>query len=193
MGKTYSRLSQEQIHELHTQTRFDKKEIQAWHQGFFKECYSGYMDRAEFVKIYKLYFPFAESHKFAEYVFNVIDTDKNNIIDFKEYLIAFSVIVKGSFEEKTEWSFRLFDLDNDGYISYDELLTVVEAMFKMTAATVRLSSDEDTPEKRVTKVMSLMSKNKEDRLSLDDFRHGCAKDPTLMQAFSVYQGYHTKQ
>lgn len=44
-------------------------------------------------------------------------------------------------------AFQLYDINQDGFITYDEMLAIVRSIYKMTGQMVRLPEDEDTPEK----------------------------------------------
>jgi Ca2+-binding EF-hand superfamily protein len=137
--------------ELQRSTHFDKKELQQWYKGrhnvpqvpvnnaraecigFLKDCPSGMLTKEEFQKIYRQFFPFGDPSSFADYVFNVFDSDKSGSIDFKEFICALSVTSRGKMEDKLDWAFQLYDIDGDGKISYDEMLAIVEAIYKMVS------------------------------------------------------------
>ncbi|KAK6224736.1 hypothetical protein QIS74_03063 [Colletotrichum tabaci] len=183
-----SKLSQEQLAELQKSTHFDKKELQQWYKGFLKDCPSGMLTKEEFQKIYRQFFPFGDPSSFADYVFNVFDSDKSGSIDFKEFICALSVTSRGKMEDKLDWAFQLYDIDGDGKISYDEMLKIVEAIYKMVGSMVKLPEDEDTPEKRVRKIFRMMDKDENGSLDMEEFKEGSKRDETIVSALSLYDG-----
>ena len=62
-----------------------------------------------------LHFPFSE----------IFDDDGNGEVDFKEFIQGVSQFsVKGDKNSKLRFAFRIYDIDNDGYISNGELFQV---------------------------------------------------------------------
>lgn len=174
--------------------------------GFLKDCPSGMLTKEEFQKIYKQFFPFGDPTSFADYVFNVFDSDKSGSIDFKEFICALSVTSRGKMEDKLDWAFQLYDIDGDGEISYNEMLQIVEAIYKMVGlplflavhmhrltrfkvgSMVKLPADEDTPEKRVRKIFKMMDKDENGSLDMAEFKEGSKRDETIVSALSLYDG-----
>jgi Ca2+-binding EF-hand superfamily protein len=96
-------------------------------------------------------------------------------------------------------AFQLYDIDKDGTITYDEMLMIVQSIYKMTGQMVKLPADEDTPEKvrrgmfhteagslltneqRVDKIFRNMDRDKDAKLTYDEFVEGSKQDPTIVQ------------
>ena len=53
-------------------------------------------------------------------------------------------------------SFNLYDSDRDGYITREEMETIVDSIHKMVGQMVELTEDDETPQKRVDKMFEAM-------------------------------------
>jgi neuronal calcium sensor 1 len=134
------------------------------YHGFIMDCPEGRLDKKDFGKIYTQFFPFGDPGEFANYVFDVFDENKNGYIDFKEFICALSATSRGTLEEKLKClslsdvslldliaastgAFQLYDINKDGHITYQEMLQIVQAIYKMTGQMLKLPENEETPEK----------------------------------------------
>ncbi|XP_064650371.1 neuronal calcium sensor 1-like isoform X2 [Lineus longissimus] len=188
MGKKNSKLQPDQLEELSYKTHFTEEELVQWHKGFMKDCPEGTLTEEGFKKIYKNYFPFGNPSTFASMVFQIFDENKNGTIEFSEFIMALSVTTRGDVDEKLEWAFRLYDMDNDGYITRQEMLQIVNAIYEMVGKHTKLPEDENTPEKRVDRIFDIMDKNNDDMLSFEEFREGSKADASILQAMTMYNG-----
>ncbi|KAK6195163.1 hypothetical protein SNE40_000643 [Patella caerulea] len=185
MGKRSSKLTTSELNDLNACTKFEKKELQQWYRDFMKDCPSGVLKKEEFQNIYQQFFPHGNPSKFAGFVFNVFDYNKDGLITFTEFIRALSITSRGSLDEKLDWAFTLYDLDNDGYITKDEMIDIVDAIYSMVGNLLDLPKDEDTPEKRVNKIFDQMDLNHDGKLSKEEFREGSKCDPWIVQALSM--------
>lgn len=51
---------------------------------------------------------------------------QDGFIDFREYVLAISMLLEGSSVEKLRWSFKLYDKDKDGAITRSEMLDIMQ-------------------------------------------------------------------
>ena len=83
---------------------------------------------------------------FVYHIMRVFDTDGNDFLDFKEFLMAMdisncqtseNIIHNKSLsnlklillaEAKLNWAFKLYDVDNDGFIDLKEMTVIIEMM-----------------------------------------------------------------
>ena len=68
-----------------------------------------------------------------EFSAEIFDDDGNGEVDFKEFIQGVSQFsVKGDKNSKLRFAFRIYDIDNDGYISNGELFRVRRTFQKLT-------------------------------------------------------------
>ncbi|CBY14598.1 unnamed protein product [Oikopleura dioica] len=186
MGASKSKLSKKQIDELSRITFFSEEEIKIWFAGFQKDCPTGKLSKSEFAEIYQSFFPNGDARVFAKFVFNVFDRNGDGSIEFSEFLQALSITSRGNVDEKLEWAFKLYDLDNSGGITKDEMLEIVQAIFSMLGEDDRFAQNSLSPELRVERIFSKMDVNGDGELSKEEFLNGAKNDKSICKALSLY-------
>lgn len=70
-------------------------------------------------------------------MFKFYDKNGDGIIDLEEFVVALSILVKGSQQEKTPYAFKGYDVDNKGYITRENLRHMFKAYFDISLELVR--------------------------------------------------------
>ncbi|XP_022665400.1 calcineurin subunit B type 2-like isoform X1 [Varroa destructor] len=105
---------------------FDHDEIKRLGKRFRKLDLdnSGSLSIDEFMSL-----PELQQNPLVQRVIDIFDTDRNGEICFKEFIQGVSQFsVKGDKESKLRFAFRIYDIDNDGFISNGELFQVLKMM-----------------------------------------------------------------
>ena len=140
MGNERSALRPEAISDLEDQTSFSSEEIRNHYKKFMKETGDSKMTLTsdQFVKLYSRIFPNGDAGAFAVHVFRTFDSDGNGEIDFREFMASLSVQNNGSLEDKLNWLFGMYDIDDSGFISKGELNEMVNVSKYQSIFTCKL-------------------------------------------------------
>lgn len=126
MGTTTSALRPEEIDEMQKGTNFTPKEIKRLYKRFKKldKDGNGNITRDEFLMI-----PELAVNPLVKRVISIFDANNDDCVNFKEFISALSVFnSQSNSQEKLEFAFKVYDIDNDGFISNGELFTVLKMM-----------------------------------------------------------------
>ena len=127
MGKVLSvEMKPRVLGDLQTITDFTNDEILEYYKKFVNGYPTGKITLEEFKKEYANHFPTGNTSELAALVFRTFDRNADGKIDFREFMCCASVSCKGTLEQKLNWTFRMFDLDGNGYICMAEMLEIVK-------------------------------------------------------------------
>jgi serine/threonine-protein phosphatase 2B regulatory subunit len=107
-------------------THFDDEELKRLGKRFRKldTDNSGTLSIEEFMSL-----PELQQNPLVQRVIEIFDTDGNKEIDFQEFIEGISQFsVKGDKEQKLKFAFKIYDINQDGFISNGELFTVLRMM-----------------------------------------------------------------
>ena len=70
-------------------------------------------------------------------------------------MTALSVLARGSLHDKVQWTFGLYDINGDGFISRDEMVDIVTAVYDMMGKCAQPIIDEHTVTDHVDRVFDV--------------------------------------
>ncbi|GAB0094088.1 Kv channel-interacting protein 4 isoform X1 [Sergentomyia squamirostris] len=171
-------------------TRFNEAEIKRIYRGFKAECPSGVVREDTFKLIYSQFFMqsgLANSGPYAHYVFNTLDQDNSGIINFEDFIQTLSILSRGSLEEKLTWTFALYDINGDGFVTKEEMTDIVTAIYDMVE---QPTSDARAMDERIkSKVDTLFQKmdtNRDGVVTLEEFIDCCRNDEVISNSMTIF-------
>uniref|UniRef100_H2QT02 Guanylyl cyclase-activating protein 1 n=2 Tax=Pan TaxID=9596 RepID=H2QT02_PANTR len=165
-------------------------ECHQWYKKFMTECPSGQLTLYEFRQFFGLKNLSPSASQYVEQMFETFDFNKDGYIDFMEYVAALSLVLKGKVEQKLRWYFKLYDVDGNGCIDRDELLTIIQFphQYQKTIEAIRAinpcSDTTMTAEEFTDTVFSKIDVNGDGELSLEEFIEGVQKDQMLLDTLT---------
>jgi Ca2+-binding EF-hand superfamily protein len=185
LGLKQNVLPREVLLELVKTTEFDGPEIYAAYERFMKDSPHGKIGLDRFKIIYADIFPKGNADLFAENVFRCIDENGNNWIEFREFLGAMSIMARGSLDKKLEWVFRIYDKDQNGAITKDELGAIIKSLYKMYGSEI-MKADFKMDKKELTENMfSQMDLDGNGKVTLDEFMKAANNNDIIKKILQV--------
>jgi len=180
MGNQTS-LTAEQLEAMKLESPFTEAEIKRLFRKFKKLDVdkSGTLSVQEFLAI-----PELEHNPLVNRVVHTFDMDKSGEVDFREFVTSLSVFATHETaesghgkEQKYRFTFRVYDVDNDGFISNADLYHVLKAMVGSNLNDVQL-------QQLVDRTIIQGDKDKDGKLSYEEFKD-MVKDGELEQKLKI--------
>ncbi|KAG7217409.1 hypothetical protein INR49_021576 [Caranx melampygus] len=124
---------------------------------------------------------FSGGETLMEQIFRTLDTNGDGVVDFREYVMAISMLIEGSAVEKLHWSFKLYDKDRDGAITKEEMLEIMQAVYKMSVAAALTEPNPLTAEECTNRIFLRLDKDNNAIISLEEFIEGALDDDWIRE------------
>ncbi|XP_076813393.1 A-type potassium channel modulatory protein KCNIP1-like isoform X1 [Clavelina lepadiformis] len=171
------------IERLQSITRFSRDELKTLYRNFKTECPHGIVSEEKFKSIYRGLFPTGEAEMYAHYAFHAFAHRDEEIINFEELAVGLSLLQKGTLEEKLRWTFRLYDINHDGYITREEMAKIVESVHLMV---VEPPLADESHLAHSEKIFNKFDRNGDGYVTFDEFYESCVNNQTIVQSMMVF-------
>lgn len=108
------------------------------------------MDRSTFRDVLHRDFKMTDDF-LMDRIFRAFDSDNDSHISMEEWIEGLSKFVRGTEEERIMFAFVVYDLNNDGYITKDEMFPMLKACM------IKVPTEED-PDEGVKDLLDLVLK-----------------------------------
>ncbi|XP_071359953.1 A-type potassium channel modulatory protein KCNIP2-like [Trachinotus anak] len=176
----------EGIDRLVEQTNFSKKELKVLYRGFKNECPSGVVNEETFKNIYSQFFPQGDSSMYAHFLFEAFDTQNNGTVNFEDFVVSLSIILRGSITDKLNWAFNLYDLNKDGCITREEMTDIMHSIYDMMGKYTYPNMKDSAAKDHVDSFFQKMDRNNDGVVTIEEFLETCQKDDNIMQSMHMF-------
>ncbi|KAI9255124.1 hypothetical protein BDA99DRAFT_517935 [Phascolomyces articulosus] len=136
----------------------------------------------------KKYVPSISPHDdiFLKRLYAAFDVDNKKTIDFEEFVDGLSVFMKGTPEEKLALSFKLYDVNHDGYLTKTELERV------MLQLSHTFSEEDQTKEIKdmIARMFDDVDVDNDGKLSFDEYKLSAMKEPLIVDFLEQFLAEH---
>ena len=178
--KLRKKLNKQEIALLTSSTNLSKEQIITWHQEFIAQYPDGKQNLKQFTKTIGTLFGgndnqtvgIGKPEKFSKIVFDAFDTNRNNEIEFNEFMLAICALSETSWEQKLHSAFKIYDLDQNNKIDIHELKKIIEALYDLKSVPESLRIGNNSPDTKARLIFKSLDSDNDNYLSEDEFVTG---------------------
>lgn len=182
MGLSSSSFTQQELEEYAEVTYFTKGEIIELYKkfvGLVDEGQDGKKTRVSKEKMME--WSEIRHNPFAERLCEVFSTDEDGSISFDDFVDMMNALSdRASSELKSQYAFRVFDLDEDNFIGKEDLQGIVKMITKSDELL-----DEQMMDELIGSILDEADLDEDGQLSISEFEHVMSKSPDFANSFKI--------
>lgn len=156
-------------------------EIRQWYEEFQRETENvNRMNKRQFRTYYSKLKKKNNLDEITDHIFRAFDTDHSGTIDFQEFLLAYIASSDGQTDEKFQFAFEVYDINDDQLIDKKEAKKILNLICRIVGL-----SDEEAKSYAET-MMIQFDTNRDKVLTQTEFINGCVHDPTLAKVSNPF-------
>ena len=117
----------------------------------------------------------------AHRLFAYLDKDNSDTLSLHEFINGLEVVVNGSEEAKMEFLFKVFDVDNDGVLNYDEMRMLLKCCMEDTPSLDK----EETVDDLAAALFRDTDTDESGEISLEELKSAFKRHESLFKTLSV--------
>ena len=145
------------------------------------------------------------AENFVNHILRIFDTDGNDFLSFKEFLLAMDIancstgrLFKSTqyfpshifaAQEKLNWAFKLYDIDNDGLVDMKEMAVIMETLDDIEGVKSGETEDDGngnpdhipTPLERAASLFAALDRNNDGSLTRKEFVASYTQRSTILR------------
>ncbi|XP_043486402.1 EF-hand calcium-binding domain-containing protein 1 [Polistes fuscatus] len=138
------------------------------------------IDRSIFRNLLHNTFKVITEDMLVERLFCCWDRESESAIRLESWIMGLDVFLRGNLQDKIDFCFRVYDLNNDGFITKDEI-------FQLFKNCLIKQPGEEDPDEGIRDLSELALKkldvDRDGKISFEDYETAVKKEPLLLEAF----------
>jgi Ca2+-binding EF-hand superfamily protein len=143
---------------------------------------NGYLEYDEFSKVLS---PYVLAEDQMQILFKSFDTNEDNKIDLVEFTSALAISIKGSPQQKLEALFKLYDIDHNNILQFDEVKKVLTHLHSACNKLMEKLPNEELTLSFAKAVLQNLDLNKDGEITLEEWVTGGITTPQLMGLLGI--------
>lgn len=185
MGGNHSQLTEEELLDYKELTNLTGKEIIHIFNRF-KDIDEAALDANKAARLpasLVVKIPELQNNPFADRMCDVFSSKKDGLLSFEDFLDMMDVFSGySSVEKKAHYAFKIYDFDEDGYLSPEDISQVINRLTKKSEKQMILERELSTLAERIIGEADL---DKDNKLSPKEFQHAIYKSPDFLTSFQI--------